>query len=414
MIIKYIHKFIIIISIFLFYNCTEPFEIKTQDFKSVLVVESVITNQLKRQEVKLSKTFLLEESTETIENFAVVIVKDNQGNNYSFSQNTEGVYVSDIAFQATPNNLYTLEIITNDGKEYNSTPTSLSPTSQIDELYPELVNDSDLGEVIEIYVDSDNSNSGAEYFRYEYEETYKIVAPYTSPVELVLSNHDILPDNTVIYDIGFEDSDYEQETCFKTKTNSKIIQTSTNTLLDNIVSRFGIKKISTTSGTIRDRYSILVKQYIQNIEAYTFYKTMAELGNIESILSSNQPGFINGNMFSITNKAERVIGFFEVSSYSEKRIYFDFSDFNITQPDYLYNCTVLTLDYNDTLPSFFDGDPEERERLYSLITASNFQLVVNSNTPPLTPTSTIFEIVNPECGDCTSVASNIQPDFWED
>ena len=37
-------------------SCTEPYEIETVDFESVLVVESTITNEVRPQVVKLSKT----------------------------------------------------------------------------------------------------------------------------------------------------------------------------------------------------------------------------------------------------------------------------------------------------------------------------------------------------------------------
>ena len=42
-------------------GCTEPFLIETIDFESVLVVEGTLTDELKRQEVKLSGTIGLED-----------------------------------------------------------------------------------------------------------------------------------------------------------------------------------------------------------------------------------------------------------------------------------------------------------------------------------------------------------------
>ena len=77
---------------------------------------------------------------------------------------------------------------------------------------------------------------------------------------------------------------------------------------------------------IRNRYSILVKQYVQSLAAHTYYETLKEISDNGSILSQTQPGFFRGNISSVDNPREKVIGFFEVSSYSEKRIFFNFSD----------------------------------------------------------------------------------------
>jgi len=75
-----------------------------------------------------------------------------------------------------------------------------------------------------------------------------------------------------------------------------------------------------------NRYSIFVKQYVQNFAAHTFYQTLKDISGSESILSQTQPGFFAGNIKSDDNPNEKVIGFFDVSSVSNKRIFFNFSD----------------------------------------------------------------------------------------
>ena len=398
------------------FNCKEEFEIETQDFESVLVVEATITNELKHQEIKLSRTYLLEESTQILENNANVEIIDNQQNTYTFSQNNDGIYVSDIEFQAEPNIAYKLLITTNNGKDYSSNEQLLTPISQIDNLYAELVNDEENGQGVQVFVDSDNSNAEAEYFRYEYEETYKIVAPNTYPFEITFSNYveiGTFIGITVFYDIGFIPKTQEEETCFVSDLNKGIIQTFTSDLSENNVSRLPIRFIPEEKGSdvsdisiIRDRYSILVKQYVQNTEAYTFYKTISDLGNNESVLSENQPGFVQGNLMSLNTNKEKIVGFFEVSSVSKRRIFFNYSEFNIPQPDYFYECDLQELDYNDNTPPLGDDDANERYLMYHLVTRKGYELVEYSED--------IYTLARQECVNCTSVGSNIQPDFWED
>jgi hypothetical protein len=53
---------------------------------------------------------------------------------------------------------------------------------------------------------------------------------------------------------------------------------------------------------------------------------LKELSGSDGILSQNQPGFFFGNIKSVENPNEKVIGYFEVSSVSSQRIFFNYED----------------------------------------------------------------------------------------
>src|SRR5690606_29594844 len=113
-----------------------------------------------------------------------------------------------------------------------------------------------------------------------------------------------------------------EEICYSTEYSTGINQTATTELNENRVFRFPVKYLSKLDPKIQTRYSILVKQYVQSVEAYTFYKIVKELGSVESLLSQSQPGYVAGNVVSDADPDEKVLGFFEASSMTEKRIYF--------------------------------------------------------------------------------------------
>jgi hypothetical protein len=418
--IKLTYRLLIISVLLISFSCREEIALETETFESVLVVEATITNELKQHEVKVSRTYLLEEIEPVIENNADVSVTDNTGNSFNFSQNSEGVYVSDSAFEALPNVEYTLIINTVDGKTYTSNTQILSPISQINNLYAEHVNDDVKGDGIQVFVDSDNSNTEAKYFRYQYEETYQVVAPLYFEEESLLTNFEFLNGSpnvgAVSYDTEFVLRNEEQQTCYASATNTEIIQTTTNELDNNIVLRFPIRFIRSDDGLLRDRYSILVEQYSQSIESYSFYSIISELGNIESVLSQNQPGYVEGNVTASNN--ERVVGFFEVASVSKERLFFNYFDFNIAQPDYLYECEFIELDYTDNaicgqcLPP---NSKNQRHEIYRLLTEfENENLDYHIIERPTPTINALWRISNPECTDCTTVGSNIKPDFWVD
>ena len=411
------HIILLFLTLFLC-NCKEEIELETENFESVLVVEGTVTNEFSFQKIKLSRTYFLEENEPVLENNATVTVEDDNGNNFNFSQNTLGEYISDIKFEAIPNTFYTLFITTVDDKKYQSTQSELTPISQINNLYAEY-NQSD--DNVHVNVDSENETNGAQYFRYEYEETYKIVVPYYSTLNAI-------PTNVVgygeAYDMEFELKTENQKICFTSKSSKKIIQTSTSQLENNTVYKFAVKEIDKDDSVLRERYSILVKQYVQNLEAYNYYKTIKELGINESILSENQPGFVIGNIMSTDDNPEKIIGFFEVASVSSQRIYFNYQDIGISKPNYFYDCQYRTddegvinlnplhrkLDYNYIFNPDLSYNPSPatlRRQLYVALTAVEPDKYFSK-------LASVYEIVSPLCGDCTSFSSNIQPDFWVD
>ena len=58
-------------------GCVEQIDLKTISFEDALVVEGTITNELKIHQIKLSRTFKLEESIPATESNAIVEVIDD-------------------------------------------------------------------------------------------------------------------------------------------------------------------------------------------------------------------------------------------------------------------------------------------------------------------------------------------------
>jgi len=378
-------------------GCTELFVIETLDFESVLVVESTISNEMKKQVVKLSRTSSLENPGVNIEKNAIVKVKDGNGNVFSFSQDNEtGNYISDEEFQVQANVSYKLEIITQEGKNYTSSEVVLPPVVEMDQLYPELISQ-DGKEGVQIFVDTHDTTGNAKYFRYEYEEAYKVVVPTPSSYNVEIVNYNAATEE---FDIALSPREPE-EVCYSLENSTGIIQTATTDLTENKIFRFPVQFIDKNNSVLRDRYSILVKQYVQNLGAYTFYKIIEELGNVESLLSQDQPGYVAGNMQSVSSADEKVLGFFEASSVAEKRIFFNYADFGLEKPPYFVDCEVFKLDYNR-----ISLEIDERSDLYTYLTIFNYQVLFSDHPE--------YEISSEECSVCTSFSSNVKPDFWED
>jgi hypothetical protein len=402
-------------------SCTEPYALQTNAYEEAIVIEATITNELKNQEIKVSRTYRFEENGPTLESGAIVYLTDNLGKQYDFEEK-QGVYVSKIAFQAEPSKEYRLRVVTKDGKSYTSRSETLTTVNEIESLSTNVTTiDNEKG--IQIFANSNDPTGKSRYYRYDYDETYKIVAPKWVNTEAITTIFKNNPDETGEI-ILQPRSPKEVRTCYSNKKSDKIILTNTNNLTEDRVN-FPVRFISSSDYIIMNRYSILVKQYVQNLAAYTYYQTLKELSGSESLLSQNQPGFFSGNIKSDDNPNNKVIGFFEVASYSEKRIFFNFSDVFPGEkiPDYPYNCpTVLTetiqkeyvLKYCFYLPpKAFDC---EGTTIINKLASKQYVYYGGYNLFGKIPFngSVNIEMYPIQCGDCTSFSSNIKPLFWID
>lgn len=382
----------LLLSIFLT-SCTETYVLQTDTYEEALVIEATITNELKKQEIKLSKTAKLEDDGVAIETGATVSIKDDLGGIYAFKEEN-GIYLSKNAFQALPNRTYTLDIKTKDGKIYQSSNETLTTANEIQDITSEVITDRREGRGVQIRVHSYDPGNTSKYYRYEYEETYKIIAPVYRQEKAV----PIGPEK-----IQLQPNDPNKRICYTTKASNDIILTTTTDLQEDRVN-FPLHFISDQSYIISHRYSIFVKQYVQNIASYTFRKTMKEISSSASVLSPKQPGFVNGNIKCISHTDQKAIGFFEVSSASSKRIFFNYVDLfpNEELPPYYTDCQ------EEEYRFCFQGvsiPPCRGTLLIDLIQLNRISFKYNIE-------DLSYFMVPVECGDCTSFSSNVIPSFW--
>jgi hypothetical protein len=381
------------------FSCTEQYALQTTDFEDALVVEATITNELKQQEIKLSRTYRFEEEGPTFESGAAVKIVAGDGTEYSFHE-SGGKYVSDDPFEAIPGNTYRLQIITSQGKTYNSTTETLTTVNNMEDVVATVQTVNGVRGV-QINAKSFDPLNTSKYYRYDYAETYKIIAPAWSFFKAlrIPAGAGEEHDGIAVVPRGPEES----KTCYATAVSNDIIQTTTNALSEDRVD-FTVRFISDQNPIITHRYSILITQYVQNLASYTFYKTLKELSGSGSILSQNQPGFFYGNLRSADNPDEKVIGFFDVSSVSSKRIFFNYADLfpNEPLPPYFADCSINTFKF-----CFIAADWECRGAALLSVIQTNSLLYYGED-------NNYYSMVVPPCGDCRYLGSNEIPPFWQD
>ncbi len=378
------------------YSCVDPYALQTDTFEDAIVIEATITNELKFQEIKISRTYRFEDVIPTFETGATVYITDELNNEFNFHEDGNK-YISDNEFKALPNKTYQLHIITANGREYISTTQTLTTESNIESLNTSVITNQQGEKGVQINVNSYDPSNTSKYYRYEYEETYKVIAPKWVSNDIV---YNATSDSFIL-----TERDLNKKTCYSFEKSNQIIQTNTNNLLEDRVTNFPVRFISNQNYIIANRYTILVKQYVQNLSAYNYYKTLSEMSSEGSILSPNQPGFLFGNLKSLTNPNEKVIGFFEVASVSSSRIFFNYVDLFPTDPtpSFFNECNSIEFDI-----SLVGDNPGSSPKARLINGLSLNTIVFYELTYPT------YFMVPTFCGDCTSFSSNIIPSYWTD
>ncbi|MBS9463468.1 DUF4249 family protein [Flagellimonas sp. 389] len=321
------------------------------------------------------------------------------GSDYIFLENEHGKYISAAPFGARQGIDYSLSIVTAKGSSFSAGPISIDSDAELESLRAVKATAENGEDGVAILASGSDLQGDARFYRYDYEETYKIVS-FSNPIfdlVVVSENPPILkkvPRTT------------EDNICYQSKISNSIVITTTENLLESQVKDFQIRFLPKNAFELRTRYSILVNQYVQSQTAHTFYEDLQEFSNIRTVFAQTQPGFLKGNVISDNNDKIRVLGLFEVAQVSSKRIFIEYDDVfsDNDPPDYIIDCPLLEYDPNNPDLGIFDliksGEYRYRgERPKGL-------------TPE--PEEPFYLISLKGCVDCTIYGTNIKPDFWED
>lgn len=384
-----------------FTSCVEDTTIETDSFENLLVINASISNEMKQHEVLLTRSYRFQDSPEMETGADVKII--GNGVEYNFNEVEDGRYISQEQFSAGLNVEYQLKITTKNGNKYSSTSQKLAAVTEIDKLYVERVMNDDGVDGLNFLVDSFDPSNASKFYRYEYEETFKIIAPmWVSDEAFVVSDH--CPG----CEVGLMPRDEDTRVCYRTEISNQQNLLENESLDTDKVEGHIVRFLPRTDYEISHRYSLLVKQFVISESAYTYYKTLGDFSAEGSVFSQIQTGFVEGNMSSESDPNEKVIGFFDVNSVAEKRVFINYSDFyeGAGLPDFPILCNLQA-------PAL---EPEEcgrncgpLTRLISNKAASFFEEYAGE---PAFENPGPYIMVPRACGDCTVLGTNEVPEFW--
>ncbi len=394
---SYLFTFLFAMILWLFQSCEEPIESQMIGYDNLLVVEGVISDQPERQTVQLRRTSLLNTSTNQAESEAYVRVVSSDGTVHEFAEEEPGIYKSNYGFKADFSQTYQLLITTISGQEYASTEVALTPAAPIDSLWAEFQEDQSRGGqrgqgAFNFYLNIKNGSEQAQYYRWSWKETYKIRMNFPSRWKWMGGNNFVFRDETV--------PELQEEFCFRTESNQAILLGNTENQTRQLL-RHPIHTIDTDEKKILLRYSFEITQYGLSPTAREYWEDVDRLSSNQGSLFDEQPGTLVGNMYAVANPSETVLGIFEVSQKSTRKIYYIPSDF--------YPQGLLILEYgwvNCTDSDLIDGQlGAEGAFMEEFGSTYELQDYYSCCGPKFVPK---------ECGLCTLYGTNVVPEDWEE
>jgi hypothetical protein len=344
---------------------------------SYVVVEGFINNGPDPTLINLSHTYKLDDTSRSVPELnAQLTVEGKDNSSYSLQELGNGQYgAPGLALNSTLQ--YRLHIRTLAGQEYVSDYVDLKTSPPIDSISWKR---SDAG--LQIYANTHDPQNSSHYYRWDYQETWEFNSAYYATIQYV--NHKI---------VGLFPNPFF--TCWQSATSTNILLGSSIKLSSDEIYQAPMVQIPAGSWELGIRYSILVRQYVLTADAFNFWQQLQR--NTEQIGSifGPQPSEIKGNIHSVSNPAELVVGFISAGTMRQQRIFITAKDVPDWHPQSIFDCTLQNIP-TDSLDYFLGGFLD------------NLPIQINGGVMPLYR----YDIARSACVDCRLTGTNVKPSFW--
>jgi len=401
-------------------SCKKPYNPPVPTIATgYLVVEGVINSGPDSTFIKLSRTVSIQtKNSINPELHAAVSVQGDQGFSYALTEAGNGNYVC-AGLNLDNTHSYRLSIKTANNDQYLSDYAAVLNSPPIDSVSYD-ANGTVHSPGVNVYVNTHDPANKVVYYRWDYTEAWEIQSAFDSKYK---STGDTVVQRDLIHD--------DIHSCYLGDTSSTIILGSTTALSRNVIANAPIVSITSTDEKIYVEYSILVKQYALNADAYNFYNNLKKVTEELGSIFSAEPSQLDGNIHSVVNPAEPVIGYVCVGSIASQRIFIKKEQVPVSWAPipYYANCALFT-DFKNMKnccyysAELYPGYDVNQVNLYINYDSNIFASSVISQ--PVIPVDSIklpsdriigdllgFTAAMPECVDCTLRATNKRPPFWK-
>ena len=189
-----------------------------------------------------------------------------------------------------------------------------------------------------------------------------------------------------------EEDKVERSCCWSEAHSSYVLIANTERLEDNIISKFVVNKIAPTDTRVRGLYSINIVQRALDKEAYSYWAELQRNMQSTGGIFSAQPTELKGNIVSLSNPSEDVIGYISVTTTSERRAFIDWGEIDFFSTgcslhliDVIKKIMMMNYHRQGYVPVFYSEAHGEQEKVFWTVL---------------------------QCADCRSYSNSSRPEFW--
>ncbi|MDP4147833.1 MAG: DUF4249 domain-containing protein [Bacteroidota bacterium] len=340
-----------------------------------LVVEGYISGNAPVSFTLSRVARLSADSTMLPERGAQVQIEGNDNSAYPLTGQGKGVYSSSGMLPLNASVQYRIRITTGSGGKYLSDYVPYKVTPAIDSI-----NWAETTEGVTIFANAHDHTSSTRYYLWSYDEEWEYHSAEQSLYYYDASFNQVLARDTsqLIY------------RCWHGGPSTNILAFSTEKLAQDVVYEYPVRFIPINSVVLSQTYSILVRQYAITRDGYEFFSLMRQNTEQQGTIFDAQPSQLSGNIHSLSNPGEIVVGFISAGSLVQQRIFI--SNAQLPEWRYLYLCPAPDTSFNSP---------------------SQFPLVYGTSYTPIDLNPRGFISNYTSCIDCrTQGGTTTRPSYW--
>lgn len=239
------------------------------------------------------------------------------------------------------NQSYRVRIVTRDSKEYLTEVLLAKTAPAIDSVTWRMDVEKN---GIQFFASSKDVTNNTKYYKWDCEETWESRAFYESFYRyLGGSNFQVRDTANQIY------------RCWRNNNITGIFIGSSAKLSNDIIENAPLHFLPKGVDKVNSRYSVLVKQTSLTKEAYEYWQQLKQMTELGGSVFDVQPTQLYGNIVSVANPNEPVIGYITASTVTTKRIFIDRSEVTSFVTPNSLNCELyIVAGHPDTFNLYFN------------------------------------------------------------
>jgi len=316
-------KTIYLIILLLLTACIDPYKIELPEGQSLLNVEGFITTEAGPHSITLTRTATYGSVFEGLirpVRQATVSIRDNEGLVVFLTEDgNTGIYRTPAGYKAEIGKSYSLQIQLLEGQVYASLPELILPVAPLENLEfksTRIATESRLNDRVGIQLIANFTDPGDQVNQYFWRllpATYQL---FTQPQNYTLPpTHPTNPRGAAPKDCC--------NLCYIQENLLQTFHVTTDENFNGLKTKESIAFIEDNGRRFGGTYRTDVQQISISSNAYRFLRLVQQQIRISGSVFDQPPANIRGNMISLSDPDEVVLGYFFAGASSVKRIYID-------------------------------------------------------------------------------------------